>query len=372
LSNNYDNWCPEIYRGLFIDRFNSDQIKVAPCCAAKPAIENSADFSFESSPYLTKLREQFDRGERPVECHQCWDAEACGNKSRRLSATEFCPIPQHDNDQVVLEGIDYNCTWACNLSCVMCDPQWSSSWATDLNLPKNELLTMGRLYRNKNNVLENLNISQVRRVHFNGGEPLLNNDHTELLLQLEQAGVLKDTKISYNTNGTTMPTPVAVDLWSKANLVRLYFSIDAVGPAFEYIRQPGNWAQVSKNMLDMKESMSSNVAFGFNITVGSHNIFELDELNLWIQEKLATNKEGASTVVSWQIAYNFNPGNLTRQAKLDAIKYLTPLDSFNGLANYLTSTLDNTPDNSWINTLQEIDARRNTNWKQALKIGQYY
>jgi len=372
LQNDYDNWCPEIYRGLFIDRFNQDQLKIAPCCAAKTAIENSADFSFETSPYLTKLREQFKRGERPVECDWCWKAEACGNKSRREASIDFYQAAQQDKYKVILEGIDYNSTWACNLACVMCGTSCSSSWATDLNLSKTDLQKLGRLYRNNNNILENLDLSHVNKIHFNGGEPLLNNDQNVILSKLEQIGILKNIQLSYNTNGTIEPSTDIKNLWSKAKIVRLFFSIDAIEQAFEYIRQPAKWNQVSKNLLNMKEMMPSNVMFGFTVTVGSHNIFELEKLDTWIQKNLATTRDGFKNLVCWQLAHGFDPRYLTKEAKLEAIKYLTPIKSFSSIASYLTSTLDNESDNSWIKSLDMIDARRNTNWKQALQISKYY
>jgi MoaA/NifB/PqqE/SkfB family radical SAM enzyme len=372
LQNDYDNWCPEIYRGLFVDRFNQDQLKIAPCCAALVSIEDSDNFSFETSPYLTKLREQFDRGDRPVECNYCWKAEACGGESRRKTAINFYQVSHEDKNKVILEGIDYNSTWACNLACVMCGPSCSSSWATDLNLTKSKLKKLGRLYRNNNNILEKLDLSHVKKIHFNGGEPLLNNDQNVMLLKLEQVGILKNIQISYNTNGTIKPSTDTKALWNKAKVVILWFSIDAVEQAFEYIRQPAKWDQVSKNLLNMKEVMPSNVMFGFNITVGSHNIFELEKLITWIQENLATSRDGYKNLVSWQLAYRFDPKYLTKEAKLEAIKYLTPIESFTSLASYLTSTLDIESNNSWIELLDTIDARRNTNWKQALQISKYY
>ena len=82
-------WCPEIYRNIYIDRVNDDRIRVAPCCQAGGAIEPVDTFNFQTSPHLTKLREQFNRGERPEECVRCWQVEDAGHKSRRISAMEF-------------------------------------------------------------------------------------------------------------------------------------------------------------------------------------------------------------------------------------------------------------------------------------------
>jgi len=79
----YGNWCPEIYRGMFVDRYNSDHVRVAPCCQAGTSIEKVQGFDFDTSAHLTQLRQQFDRGEKPAACSKCWQAEDLGSRSRR-------------------------------------------------------------------------------------------------------------------------------------------------------------------------------------------------------------------------------------------------------------------------------------------------
>lgn len=368
----YSNWCPEIYQGVFIDRFNDKQLKVAPCCAAQTKIENIAEFSFETSPYLTKLRKQFDCGERPVECHQCWDMENVGNASRRLKNLEHFQAPNNNEDQELsLTWIDYSSTWACNLACIMCSPQYSSTWATELNIAKDTLINMGRLYRNDNSIIDKLDLSTINRVHFNGGEPLINDDHIKLLTALDNAKALENTTISYNTNGTVAPNNKTINLWSKSPRVILYFSIDAIGDAYEYIRYPGNWAETSKNLIDIKQASLSNVELGFNITVGSYNIFELDKLEQWILSNVPSNNFDIETKIFWQLAYNFDPKNLSNEAKIAAIEYLKDTTCFTNLAYYLENTIEDR-DDKWITELDKIDARRNSNWRKVLTVSKYY
>ena len=370
MSKEYRNWCPEIYRSVFIDSHNDTHVRIAPCCQAHSKIEAVDDFDFESSAYLNDLRKQFDLNQQPGACSACWNVEKYGHKSRRQSAIEFFQDSKPDYE-VKLQGIDHSATWACNLACIMCGPYNSSLWATEKKLNKSDLTQLGRSFQKNNNILNKLNLTQVKKIHFNGGEPMLNNDQTNLLIKLEQQGVLENLFISYNTNGTVMPSKKIMELWSQARLVKLFFSIDATGDAFEYIRWPGNWQQTSRNILEMKNNLPDNVMFGFNVTVGSYNLMELPDLYDWFDQNLATNRAGDQSDFCWQLANNFDPQELPRQAKVDAISQLAPLDKFSGIIKYLESTLNQNEDLSWIKKLAELDKQRNTDWRTTLKVSQY-
>ena len=223
----------------------------------------------------------------------------------------------------------------------------------------------------KKTLLDAVDMQHIKKIHFNGGEPLLNNEHTDLLLRLEQQGVLKDVFISYNTNGTQMPNEKTIELWSKARLVKLFFSIDAIGPAFEYIRWPANWNQTSKNMLDMKQSLSSNVMFGFNSAVGSYNLFEMIDVWNWFDQNISTNREGDESDFCWQFVTNFDIKHLPLRIKIEAIDQLSKISALQGVSNYIESTLAHAEDPVWMQQLSQLDLTRNTNWKNSLYIAKY-
>jgi len=355
---------------MFIDRHNNDHVRIAPCCQASTSLESSDGFNFNTSAHLTQLREKFDKGERPVECSRCWQAEYLGHKSRRQSAIEFFQLPTVDRS-IVLQSIDYNATWACNLACIMCGPECSSGWAKHENLTKSELKVIGRHFRHKNNVLGDVNLTNIKKIHFNGGEPLLNDDHIDMLVKLEQQGVLENVFISYNTNGTVMPNKKTIDLWSKARLVKIFFSVDAVGAAFEYVRWPANWEQTSKNISDMKKLLPSNVMFGVNSTVGSYNLLEIADVWNWFNQVISTNREGDKSDFCWQFADNFDVKFLPHQIKTETIRRIESIEMLGGIATYLKATLDHEENYTWLHKLIKLDSVRNTNWETSLRIAKF-
>lgn len=369
MPKNLDSWCPEIFRGIYIDRVNDDQLRVAPCCQADSKIEQLAGFNFTKSPYLKHLRNEISQGKKPNACHMCWQAESVGHKSRRHSAIEFYQI-EYGDERVTLEGLDHSVTWACNLACIMCGPENSSTWANEMLMTKADLFQIGKLFQKQNNFFDNLDTTSLKKVHFNGGEPLLNNDQIGFLERLDSQDVLEDVFISYNTNASIYPSTRLIDFWARTRLVKLFFSIDATEAAFNYIRWPADWSAVENNILTMKQELPSNVMFGFNVTVGTYNIFELKKVREWIDHNLASNREGDPTDFNWQIASNFDPKWLRKDVKKTAIDYLG--SDINGLASYLQSYIEYPSSDHWIQALDRIDIRRGTQWKQKLMIGNYY
>jgi len=368
LLKNSNNWCPEVYRGIFVDRHNDDQLFVAPCCQAHGGLESSADFDFAKSKTLNNIREKFSRGERAEECRLCWTMEDLGQKSRRQSSIEFFGVDP--SEEVVLETIDHSSTWACNLSCVMCGPKISSTWAKELNLNKKDLATLGRSFQSRNNILDQLDLSNVRRVHFNGGEPFLNDDQVNLIQRLDKTNQFHDMFISYNSNGTLWPSDSMIKLWERSKLVKVFFSIDATETAFEYIRYPANWQQTQQNLLRMRDELPSNVVFGFNVSVGGHNVLELSKVIDWFNANLKINREGDSSDFCIQFVTNFDMRLLSDRVKQAALKILQNYPEATTVCNYLDTGHEG--ETHWLQELDNIDQRRGTNWRQSLQLGKYY
>jgi uncharacterized Fe-S cluster-containing radical SAM superfamily protein len=368
LEKQTNNWCPEIYRGLYVGRYNDDRISIAPCCQADQEVFSAHDFDFKKNNYLESLRSQIKYGSKPNACKRCWEAETVGLKSRRQSAIEFYNIKE-DYSNTILESLDYSTTWACNLGCIMCGPYNSSVWARELNMSKNDLMSIGKFSLRKNNFLFSVDPTDLKKMHFNGGEPLINSDHVCFLKKVLERNKNK-LFVSYNTNGTIYPSAETIDLWESLDLVKLFFSIDGIQNAYEYIRWPGKWQDTADNLLKMKSDLPGNVMFGFNITVGCYNLLEIEEVWKWFQSNMACNREGDLSDFNWQIAYNYDPGFASPAVKAISQSTLGQIPVFSGLLSYLNK--ESVENNDWIGTLTKIDSRRGTNWRKALKIGQFY
>lgn len=86
-------------------------------------------------------REMMLRGERPSECQYCWNMEDLGQMSDRhyrsgepWAAIDFDRIANSTGaeDDVIPSYVEVNFNNACNLACSYCSPQYSSTWAQEI------------------------------------------------------------------------------------------------------------------------------------------------------------------------------------------------------------------------------------------------
>jgi hypothetical protein len=87
-------------------------------------------------------------------------------------------------------------------------------------------------------------------------------------------------------------------------LVKVFFSIDDIGPRFEYIRYGATWNEVEDNMLWYKDTMPSNVMFTIQPTVSCLSALHHYELLDWKKQYFDTNKEGDLTDINRHNVFN--------------------------------------------------------------------
>jgi MoaA/NifB/PqqE/SkfB family radical SAM enzyme len=199
--------------------------------------------------------------------------------------------------------------YVCNLACVMCSPQFSSKWRTELNAP-----VIGKVGISP----DKYDFTGVDTVIIGGGEPLLNKETFELLDILDPS-----VYVSMHHNGTILPTASFYNQCSKFKEFKIVFSIDDTNERFEYIRYPGKWNTVEQNILKIVNDAPENVSFDFNITVS--------ELN----------SQSHTSVIEW-IAAN-------------SISATYSINSSHGFTQ--TTFAQDIP------SLDAMDKRRNTNWR---------
>ena len=111
-----------------LHRISVDEIKNSP-----GALHNTA--------HKKQQRQMMLAGKRPAECQYCWNMEDLGEMSDRhyrsgepWAAIDFDRIANSsgDEDDVVPSYVEVNFNNACNLACSYCSPQYSSTWAQEV------------------------------------------------------------------------------------------------------------------------------------------------------------------------------------------------------------------------------------------------
>ena len=317
--------CIDAFKNLNIVNIDN-RLSISPCCVSPTVPVDQIDFN---NQYLIDIRDVWKTGEFPSACMSCKNKKS----SRMAGSNQWYANNNFDNTDVELVRLDYWTGDACNLRCVICGPEYSSSWKQELNLPVQQSVS--------NRFWKTLELSQLTFVHFNGGEPLMSKEHMAFLEAIPNKS---HVHINYNTNGTVLPSKRLLDLWGEFKIVQLDFSIDDIGERFEYQRFPAKWDKVAENLQWFIDHSPVNCMFAVNTAVGILNHANLDNLNAWLKTNFYTNR------VTDPVEY-----------RQQSVTGLFSLDGADTRAKSIVKFLD------------DCDARRGTNWRKTFpELSQLY
>lgn len=289
------NFCADIHNNLAIT-LTPNGLQVGACCWEKSAAVVQSWDNLWQAQNLIKLRELNKENKLdPRACQQCIYMEKSSNSSRRTGVNTY--YNSTETDFLGPRGLEIKIDFTCNIACVYCGPYNSTQWRLELDTPKKQFpirLSQPDIIK----VLDSLDLSRLDNIHFYGGDPLFTNTHEVILKYIDQRVGLDKIYAWYNTNGTLRVNERVQELWSRCRLVKVFFSVDDVGPRFEYIRYGAIWNEVEDNMLWYKDVMPSNVMFTLQPTISCLNALHHYELMEWKRKYFNTNREGDVTDVT--------------------------------------------------------------------------
>jgi hypothetical protein len=289
------NVCPLPWTHLEVDVNGG----ASPCCLYKGSVPDVKVYetglkNIQQSAYMDNLRQQFRNGERPAGCQNCWSEEDAGKTSKRMNSLykmKNSLIDWTPDSKPTLKFIDFKLGNVCNLKCRICGSWSSSKWAQEeLDYGENPVarknLTEGGWPKRNPQFFDDIkdDLKDAEYFEFTGGEPFMIRDHFKILMHCVEKGYAKNQDIHYNTNGTQLPPPEIFDLWSYFKRVEIAFSIDDIGPQFEYQRHPANWREVNANLIKFKERQTPNMDFQICTTVSIFNVFNLAKIAFWVAQ----------------------------------------------------------------------------------------
>lgn len=304
-----ENFCVYPFIHLQIDPDG----RARPCCKYKVGdsswqhdVPKLPDINLDElwhQPELQELRGQFLRNEKPSGCRACWDEEKAGIQSMRVTyedagkmypeSTFFAHIPRHSP-----RSLDLKLSNLCNLKCRICTPFLSSQWIKehkDLGLGDASVIKMytensrEKLFKDPVNAeLLQTWAKNIDHLEFYGGEPLLQQEHEQVLSIINDHGNPAQTKIWYNTN-TTICEEKFFKLWKNFNEITISLSIDDIAERFEYQRMNAKWAETLDNINKFKaygKEYNVNLKLQVYVTVGFLNVLYLKELIEFVRDNL--------------------------------------------------------------------------------------
>ena len=363
-------FCYEIYKNLAIWS-NNGKLGYNPCSFYKGYIKESTEFNLEeiwNSPEHLKLKHSVENDIAIPGCQQCYNAESHGLESRRMGSKKLYEEYHQDID-INLDGpsgLDYSVGNLCNLKCVICNPRNSAKWIPDYQklYPLRSVEEFQFEKYNQIEITDSDVLKYIKNIHFHGGgEPLMAENHVNLLKKVDEVKGLSDVRVFYNVNGTQTVSDSVLELWEKCRLIELYFSVDDIGPRFNYQRTGANWDQVQVNLRWFFDNMPHNHMFNINCTWGYMNLYYLPELIDWYQANFLTNRYGDPVNLIFQRALGeFNIQHLNDTVKKTLFNRFLKYPQLTELVKSIKTSND-THLTFWKH-IQKIDQIRNTDYKK--------
>lgn len=280
-----------------------------PCCHAemKPGVVgNCRTQSLKeiwNSPAQRQLRTDMLSETPNAACTRCYEQEESGFFSGRKSANKHhghnIDRVSHTQENGTLDKFemtywDIRFSNLCNLSCRSCGHIFSSSWYQD------QAKLAGAGWKEQNRVLNYAgrtetdmwtqlepHLDYVEQIYFAGGEPLLMEEHYNILDELVRKKRF-DVRLIYNTNftHTDLKGRSVFEYWKQFKSVAVGASLDGMGVRGEYIRKGTAWSVVEQNRKDMLE-ICPQVDFYISPTLSIMNAWHLPDFHrAWVEKGL--------------------------------------------------------------------------------------
>jgi len=279
-----------------------------PCChaEARPSYGSTRTQSLKeiwNGQPMKKLRQDMLNETANASCQRCYEQEKSGFFSGRQSSNKHhghnidrIDQTQADGhlDQFEMTYWDIRFSNLCNLKCRSCGHIFSSQWYQDqakLAGPewKARNTVLNYAGRTETDMWEQLlpHLDYVEQIYFAGGEPLLMEEHYNILNELVKRGRF-DVRLIYNTNftHTDLKGNSVFDYWKQFKSVAVGASLDASGARGEYIRKGTDWSVVEQNRRDML-SVCPEVDFYISPTLSIMNAWHLPDFHRdWVSKGL--------------------------------------------------------------------------------------
>jgi len=305
-------FCPYLFLHYHLDTDKATKL----CCHATESI-NGKHVEFNDEEY-NELRTNILNGKRLESCARCYEAEDNGFTSLRQRCVD--DVKEINKTDFLMEqvekfesGNDIQPAWYdlrlsnnCNLTCIMCGPKYSSTWAKEVGEEDAHLLYEPDVEIGAN----------TYKIQLAGGEPFMIKKFSKMLAEISNT----DCEIIVNTNATIVTKPL-LDQLKRFKNVHIVVSIDGYDTINTQIRRGSNWDTIVKNIKMFQDC-------GFDVLVNSvlqrdnvNHIYELGSflesagIEDWIISPLFVPEN-----LKWETQQNINYADLRKAAELSSVK----------------------------------------------------
>jgi radical SAM protein with 4Fe4S-binding SPASM domain len=369
--------------------------RVFPCCWASSSstqelgsLKDRTLPEIWNSEKLRNLRVNMLAGNKtPSICSRCYNLEAAGVSSLRKKMNgelahhwNLVEATQRDGfvQKVNLPYWDVRFSNLCNMKCRSCGPTLSSSWGQELGLAAHQSVI--RLSVEAPGVMPNLmdHIEDLEEIYFAGGEPLIMDEHYQILERLISLGKT-NVRLRYNTNFSMLNyrKGSVLALWKHFPQIHLGASLDGMEREAEYIRYGTRWGLIEENRRLLLEQCP-HVFFNIESTISILNSLHIfDFVVSWAKKGLIGPHQYFANLLEGPKELNIQnlPDSLKSKVKDRALDFtremqvLFPEKSNPGhqfadtIVNFMEARSKWVENSNIIQFLENFDLKRNQDWK---------
>lgn len=392
----------------FMHLYTQPDGEVKPCCIAdgfdnKQSLQKKTIEQVYNSEEFKQLRKDMLNGKRHKVCDVCYKKEDAGEESPRkffnsVHENGLWTLPVINEDYSVsleFQHIDIRFSNLCNFKCRMCNHTFSSHWYEDslkVNNDGHYLHSSGqnkKVIQASETIIEDLtpHLSNIKSVYFAGGEPLINDQHYELLTWLYDNVEDGHLKLHYNTNLSTLKYKKYnfIKYWKSFDKVHLSISCDGIGDVGEYQRVGFNHDTFIENLNEIKKHavpMATSVpadgfSYNFQYTTTIFNIEHIfDFIDFMLENEYVDSTDCIDFYYTWGPDYmsinnipDVDKFRLTKlfSKKIETLTSEKTKNELNAIINYMNSN-SSTPHAITSSLIGQLDKINNTDYKKITTL----
>lgn len=297
-------------------------------------------------------------------CKECQKLENTNDYSYKFLRDLYNPmfikstVDYNNPNEFILNGIDLHWSSTCNLKCITCWANQSSSIAQELGLPIKHT-PADAAEKIINYIVSNQHT--LKEIYMSGGEPTLIKHNLNLLKRLRKD---LDFTIRINTNlSFTGNNPVIEELKKFPHVLFTISADIANEQKFNYIRKGADWKIFLSNLETLKKfHFSWRVNSVFFVATALH----LSETQKYFMDNFDIHDFTINQVSMGHDALRCR--NLPQSIKHEVINKLEEhKEKYHLLTGQLDNCLDevkNPIEESYVSFFDDIDLRAGTNWRK--------
>lgn len=252
---------------------------IMPCCVARDGVfgnlyKDDIETIWNNEKYKEFRKGMLEEKQSP-HCERCYKEEEWGSASNyrkhwnELYYSKYDDLIAQTNPDGTMNSMnlyrwDFRFNNLCNLACVMCGPDYSSSWV-DLHKKMWPSGSEPKIYSSRDKKEQFINTIKtqaevVDNIYFAGGEPLMHAEHYEILDEIDKLGKLDKVDFMYSTNLSNLQFKDrnVIDYWKKMKNCRVLVSLDEVDTQrLYYIRYPSDAETILNNIKIIRKELNT-------------------------------------------------------------------------------------------------------------------